>query len=107
AASYILSLRLLGRRPALLAALLIALNPFQVWYAQDIRSYALWIGFSALTLTALVRAFQRPSNRSYWLAYILLAVLSAYTFYLEVFVFIAHNLYALIHIIRDRKLVKR
>jgi hypothetical protein len=103
AAAYSLADQLLGRRAALIAALLTALNPFQLWYAQDIRSYAPWISLSALTLASLVRAFRSPT-RTHWLLYIFFAILGAYTYYLEIFLFAAHNLYALSQIISKPKL---
>jgi hypothetical protein len=106
AATYAIARPLLGRRTALIAMTIVAVNPFQLWYAQDIRSYAPWIGFSALTLACLVRAFRRPSSRANWFIYILFAILSAYAYYLEAFMLIVHNLYALTHIITQRKLIR-
>ena len=33
-----------GHRIGLLAALLFALHPFEIWHAQDVRNYAIWGG---------------------------------------------------------------
>jgi mannosyltransferase len=102
ASTFALGRQLLGSRAALRAALLVAVNPFQIWYAQDVRSYSLWIAASTLSLALLVRSFHYPRHFQIRVLYILAASLAAYTFYLEVFVLIAHNLYALAYIIRQR-----
>lgn len=38
---YLIGRRLAGRGPALVATLLLAISPFHLWYAQEIRMYAL------------------------------------------------------------------
>jgi 4-amino-4-deoxy-L-arabinose transferase-like glycosyltransferase len=54
------------RHPAI-AALLFALSPFALWYAQDAKVYSLLMLALALELWALLRALARPSPRT-WLA---------------------------------------
>ncbi|HEX9075478.1 MAG TPA: glycosyltransferase family 39 protein, partial [Anaerolineae bacterium] len=44
-----------GRTTALLAALLMTINPYQVWHSQDVRNYTMWPAFS---LPALVFFWQ-------------------------------------------------
>ncbi|MCK6627109.1 MAG: glycosyltransferase family 39 protein [Anaerolineae bacterium] len=46
---------LFNRRVALLMALLVALNPFLIWYAQEARMYAQAALFSALTVWAFLQ----------------------------------------------------
>ena len=53
---FVLARRLLGRRTGLLAALMMALSPFAVYYAQEARMYALMLMFTLLTVYCLVRA---------------------------------------------------
>jgi 4-amino-4-deoxy-L-arabinose transferase-like glycosyltransferase len=107
ASTYALGRQLIGRRAALLTAFLVATNPFQIWYAQDIRSYSLWIAASITSLTLLVRSFRAPARTRNWALYVISASLAAYTFYLEVFMLLAHNFYALSRILstRDRQLL--
>jgi len=95
AATYQIARWLGGRRAALIAALFCALNPFQLWYAQFARNYSMWMAGSALTVFLLLRAWKRPRNIAGWIPYVLAAVFTAYVFYLEAFVLVAHNLYAL------------
>ena len=52
------------RRTALLAAGLVALNPYLVWYSQEARSYALMVLFGAAAFLYFVRSLNRPSPRS-------------------------------------------
>ncbi|RME76782.1 MAG: hypothetical protein D6784_05115 [Chloroflexi bacterium] len=54
--------RLFGRRVAGLAALLVALNPFLVWYSQEARMYAFAVLFAALTVLA---GLQMPRSRGW------------------------------------------
>src|SRR5574341_2071175 len=95
AAAYGITRRFLPSRGALLACLLAAVNPYQIWYAQDLRSYSLWMALSAITLFCLLNVLKRPGDPLRWIAYILSATSSIYTFYLEVFLLVGHNLYVL------------
>ncbi|MCL4301884.1 MAG: glycosyltransferase family 39 protein [Anaerolineae bacterium] len=54
---------LFNRRIALLTALLVALNPFLVWYAQEARMYAPAVLFSALTIWAFLQLSESESQR--------------------------------------------
>ncbi len=54
---YALARRWLSMPIALVAALLGALSPFYVWYAQEARPYALVLFWSTLAVYALTRAF--------------------------------------------------
>ena len=68
------------RRIALLAAALVALNPYLIWYSQEARSYALMVLFAAVALLFFARALKRPDPRSLamWALASALAVCSHY-----------------------------
>ncbi len=53
--------RLFGARVGLLAALLMAVNPFSIWYAQEVRMYALGV-FLTLLLLKFVLDFLEDSR---------------------------------------------
>ncbi|MFQ5612225.1 MAG: glycosyltransferase family 39 protein [Anaerolineae bacterium] len=77
--------RLFGRSEAgLLAALLLALNPFAVWYAQEARQYAPLLVLTVAGAWAYVRLLARPSLRRWWP----LALSSALSFGLHYFAFV-------------------
>lgn len=70
------------RATGLLAALLFALHPFEIWHAQDARNNAIWAGLSVVSLCVGVLALEKPSRRR-WALYSLCAALTANVFYLE------------------------
>jgi hypothetical protein len=61
----------------LIAALLVAISPFALWYAQDAKVYSLLILIVALELWALVRALRRNDGRS-WLLVLVMAIVSIF-----------------------------
>lgn len=91
----------------LLAAALLAINPLQIWLAQDIRAYSLLTLLGLLSSWALWAALESPphppeggakpnsplggvrgavrSPFTIWLTYVLLTVASLYTHYYTVF----------------------
>ncbi|MBN1122577.1 MAG: glycosyltransferase family 39 protein [Anaerolineae bacterium] len=102
AALYGMGRQLLDRQTGVLAAFLWAINPYQIWFAQDLRSNALWIAFSAVATLALLRVLRSPRRAGMWVLYAIMMALGLYTFYLELFVLAAHNLFALFEIIKRR-----
>lgn len=82
-ALYALGKRLSGSaRVGLLAALLWAVHPYQVWHAQDFRNYAAWAGFSAVTVWLGLRVLQ-TRHRADWALYALVALGTSLLFYME------------------------
>lgn len=71
---------ILGVRLGLLVALLVALNPYQVFYAQDARSYPLVTLLGVLSTISLWRALRTGAWR-YWIAYGLATLAAIYTHY--------------------------
>jgi uncharacterized membrane protein len=56
---------LFSRRAAVIAAAITALNPDVFWYAQEARSYALYICLSAAAFYFFARAWKRPSRAAF------------------------------------------
>jgi hypothetical protein len=54
---------LAGRRAALLAGAIVAVNPLLVWYSQEARPYAFYVLFAALALLCMLRADRDPTPR--------------------------------------------
>jgi mannosyltransferase len=67
-------------RAGLIAAALVALNPYLVWYSQEARSYALFVLFSAVALVYFARSVRAPSRTSLtlWVVASALALVSHY-----------------------------
>jgi hypothetical protein len=78
--AYLIGRRLGSQRAGLFAALLIAVNPLQVWYAQEARTYALLALLSALSFWAFLRALEEPApgRLALWALVSATAILSHY-----------------------------
>jgi len=75
---YRLGRRLLGKQGGLLAALLLAVCPFHVWYSQDARMYAL---LSFFCLAAMDQFELLLSGRQNWILFIACSALAYLTHY--------------------------
>jgi hypothetical protein len=95
-ALYALGTCFFGRNVGVLAALLWALHPFQIWHAQDFRNYALWAGMSAITLWLAWRIITGKRRPVDWLLYAIGAGLTGFTFYFELLSIGTVGLYVLI-----------
>ena len=93
--TFALGRRLAGPWIGLAAALLAAVHPFQVYYAQEARMYMLLAALTAGAVLALVHIVQNGSWPA-WVALVLLEAAGLYTHYSFVFVVLVLNLaYAL------------
>ena len=89
---------LLGSRAAWLAALVLALSPLHVYYAQEARMYTLLTFLGLLSSYLLLRWLdtRSPHLRSpYIWAYVLTVVAALYVHYFAIFLLAAHALYIL------------
>ncbi len=69
--TYRLGATLGDRRLGLIAALLMAVAPFQVWHGQDARNYAMLTTAAALSLWAFVSLWQGRRGWGWWLLYVI------------------------------------
>lgn len=83
--------RLLGRRTALLATLLIATARFHIWWSQETRMYVWATFFALLSLYWMIRL--RHGGHAAWWLYILASVAALYTLYLATLVLLLENLF--------------
>ena len=67
--AYLCARELLDRRAGLIAAALVAVNPFMIWYSQEARAYMLLTASPARRFCAFLRALARPvAAQSGWWA---------------------------------------
>ncbi len=90
-AVYALGTRLFRPAVGLVAALLLAVNAFDVRYAQEARSYSLLVLLAAVTTLLFVKAVENPTGRR-WTLYTLFSALCVYTQFFGILVPLAHGL---------------
>src|SRR5579863_6184818 len=76
-AVYWLARLLYDRRVALIAAALFAFNAYDVRYAQEVRSYSLFVLLATLCSGFLIAWLQQPTRR-HWRGYVLFSILAVY-----------------------------
>ncbi|HEX3433629.1 MAG TPA: glycosyltransferase family 39 protein [Solirubrobacteraceae bacterium] len=87
--------QLAGRRAALVAAAIVAVNPLFVWYSQEARAYGLFVLMSALAMLCFVRALDDPT-RGRLAAFALAGALALLTHYFAVFLLVPMALWLLL-----------
>lgn len=90
-AIYWLARQLYDRRVAFIAAALFAFNAYSVRYAQEARSYTLFLLLATLSSGYLI-AFLREPARRYWLSYVIISVLAVYAHFYTLLLLAAHGL---------------
>jgi mannosyltransferase len=88
--------QLAGRRAALIAAAIVAVNPLFVWYSQEARAYGLFVLMSALAMLCFVRALDEPTPRR-MAAFAVAGALALLTHYFAVFLLLGMALWLLRH----------
>ena len=103
---YALARRVANRQVGLIAALLVALSPYNVWYSQEVRMYTLGAALGVVVVYALARLartcrrhgkLQTGKRQSvfWWAVYAIAAAAGMYTLYYFIFLLIPLNLWVL------------
>src|SRR5580704_9970782 len=87
---YALGKRLFGRAVGLIAAGLLAINWYHIYYSQEARSYALTIFLVTLSTWLLVRNLQEPASAR-WRSYSVVSALSFYGHFFAALVIVAQG----------------
>ncbi|MGQ9668069.1 MAG: glycosyltransferase family 39 protein, partial [Anaerolineae bacterium] len=86
-------------RAGLWAALLTAISPYHIWYAQEARMYTVGAWLGLVSAGGLWLALKSPRRRRLgWMAYTSSAAVGLYTLYYFAFLLIALNIWALAEI---------
>ncbi|MGI8824225.1 MAG: glycosyltransferase family 39 protein [Chloroflexota bacterium] len=102
-AIYHLGRTMFNRCAGVVAAILLTISPFHVWWSRDGRAYALAGLFVLLSYLAVFHALERP-RRSIWITYAICTALALYTEYTTAFVLLPQIL--LLLRARNRRLVR-
>ena len=103
ALAYLLTRR---RSASLIAALIWALHPYEIWHSQDYRNYAIWAGLSAVSLWLWLRLIQRRGRIDAAL-YAVAAFCAGLIFYSEIFNILALSCIAIVLAWRRRQFLYR
>ena len=87
---YLLGKRLFSPVTGLLAAALFSVHAWQVRYAQEARSYSLYVLLTALSSLFFMAAIEKPGRRR-WAGYIVFTVLAIYSHFFSVLVVVAQG----------------
>ncbi|HUG13435.1 MAG TPA: glycosyltransferase family 39 protein [Thermomicrobiales bacterium] len=91
---YLLGRRLAGSTTGLLAAGLLAISPYHVWYSQEAKMYTMVVVLALVSTLALVEALER-NRLVWWVAWVIATSLLFYTHVATVLVFAAQVAFAL------------
>lgn len=101
---YVLGRRLLGTTAGLLTALIGAVSPLYLWYAQEIRMYTLLVALSVASMYALLRAVGNGKPAARWaLGYFAITAVTIYTHYSAFFLLGFQGLYLIVQAVRRRR----
>ena len=90
-AVYWLARQLYDRRVAVIAAALFAFNAYDVRYAQEARSYSLFVLLTTLSSGFLI-AWLRDPTRCNWRGYILFSIMAVYAHFYALLLIAVHGL---------------
>jgi len=91
---YQLARMTMGGTTAIIAAVLVAINPFYIWHAQNGRTYSLLAILSVASIWLGLRLLQDRSATKTGLAYWAVAMLALLTHYFACWVLLAENVAA-------------
>ncbi|MCP4167639.1 MAG: hypothetical protein GY759_17360 [Chloroflexi bacterium] len=101
-----LALQLYGPRTGVLAALLVAVNPFSIWYAQEVRMYSLGTFLLAIVLVLSLDFVQWKRRHAFQTLglYVIIAASALWTLYYSAFALAVLNTFVIIWLLlRDRQ----
>ncbi len=93
---YLLARRVAGATSGLLAAGLLAISPYHVWYSQEAKMYAMVVLLALTSSLCLVESLQRNQSR-WWAAYAIVTTLLFYTHVATVLIFVAQSIYVVVN----------
>jgi hypothetical protein len=86
---YLVGKRLMGSAQALVAACLLSLNGYFLYYAQQARAYSLALLLVTLSSLLFLKSIENPSRRT-WVAYVAISALAVHAHFFAAFVIVAH-----------------
>ena len=104
---YLLGRELFDHKVGVFAALLLAVNPYHVWYSQEVRMHSLAVLLAVASLYCFWRLMSDPplgrSNLVWWLGHILVTGLGFHLHYYIIWIVLVENVYCLLHLWRQHR----
>ncbi|MBN1583802.1 MAG: glycosyltransferase family 39 protein [Anaerolineae bacterium] len=97
--TYLLAKRLFGLRLSLGAALLMAISPLHIWYAQEARMYELAFTLGLFSCYFFLKGLEQNGKRI-WIGYGLASLAGLYTLNIIALVFLVQWIYFFLHVRR-------
>ena len=91
---FLLGKRLFNEKIAFIAVLFMGLSPFQIWYAQEARSYSMLLFFSLLSNYLFLKAIEKDKLQL-WLYFVVVSSLGVYVNYFFIFLIVTQLFYLL------------
>lgn len=99
---FVLGSRIYGAGTGVISALLGAVSPMLVYYAQETRMYTLVTAMTAASVYWALRLMQGERSMRSWVFYLFFSLAAIYTHYYAFFVVVAENLLVLLCWLRSR-----
>ena len=90
----------------MLAAVFLAINPFQIQYALEARMYTLGTFLILWSSYFLIKGLESTNSKKYWVGFSLTVAASLYTHYYLLFSVAAQGLFVLLYFLRHREVKK-
>lgn len=88
---YLLAREMFSKKVALISALLLSINPFHIYYSQELRPYMAGLFFTVLSSYLLWKSLK--GNSRWWAALAISNAALFYTSYFSVFILVAQLIY--------------
>jgi 4-amino-4-deoxy-L-arabinose transferase-like glycosyltransferase len=96
---FLLGRALFDRAAGLWAAFLLAVSPFSVWYAQEVKNYAMLHAFAAVSTLLVFRMVEHGARR--WVGYVFSMIVGLYLNLSMAFLAVGHNAFGATKVLRD------
>lgn len=105
-AIYLVGRKLFDKKVGLIAAFILAISPFHVYYSQELRTYTLVTFLALMTIYYLIKSL-KENKISYWVGFIIFTTLTLYSHNIALFLMIAVNCYFFLFYKKYKVLLRR
>ena len=104
-AMYLAGKSLFDEKHGLLAALFMAVSPFDINYSQETRAYALQVFLVSLSIYFFLKALQKDTRKLWWI-YALISLFAVYVHFFSAFVWASIFIFHIIYLLRKKNTFK-